>query len=143
MGVRRGTATPSKIYRGTVPVKKVMRGTVEVWSASDYPLLEHWGPVTTIMSFEPVHLSHTFTESGVFTVTATASSNALQWRVWLIGPWGSEVSSYGSQSEKQVEVPRMYCAAGDVVSVATNHGSPFAVGGAPGTTTGTLSIVKV
>ena len=33
MAVRRGTATPSKVYRGTVPVQKVMRGTVEVWSA--------------------------------------------------------------------------------------------------------------
>lgn len=142
MGVRRGTATPSKVFRGTVPVQKVMRGTVEVWSASDYPLLEYWGPVTTVQHFEPLHLSHTFTESGTFTVTATASSNALVWRVWLIGQWGSQVSSYGSQSEKQVEVTRTF-AAGDVISVTTNHGSPSQAGGAPGTTTGTLSIVKI
>ena len=42
MAVRRGTATPSKVFRGTVPVKKIMRGTVEVWSAGP-PL-----PVVTI-----------------------------------------------------------------------------------------------
>ena len=40
MAVRRGTATPSKVFRGTVPVKKVMRGTVEVWSAKPTVTIE-------------------------------------------------------------------------------------------------------
>ena len=67
MAVRRGSATPSKIYRGTIPVKKVMRGTVEVWSASIYPVSGTWAGNTTTAA-TPL-ATHTIAEDGVYNLT--------------------------------------------------------------------------
>ena len=73
MAVRRGTATPSKVYRGTVPVQKIMRGTIEVWSASHYPLNGAWGPVSIGVFQARTVFEHTITESGNFTLTAAGT----------------------------------------------------------------------
>lgn len=81
MAVRRGTATPTKIYRGTTPVKKVMRGTFEVWSATiavtpAAPTFLAAAPWYTL----PTQTGVTYTVSGTpghsQTVTVTATAQA-------------------------------------------------------------------
>lgn len=81
MGIRRGTATPTKIYRGTTPVKKVMRGTFEVWSASiavtpAAPTFLAASPWVTLPTVAGVSYSVSGTPGYSQTVTVTATAQA-------------------------------------------------------------------
>ena len=84
MAVRRGTATPSKVYRGTVPVQKIMRGTVEVWSSSPYPLTGTF-EIVNGAAFQPYEVfSHTVVEPGNFTGTVTRESGQVTVYTWTV-----------------------------------------------------------
>lgn len=84
MAVRRGTATPSKVYRGTVPVKKIMRGTVEVWSASPYPLTGTFEIVNGAAFNKHEVFSHTVVEPGDFTATVVIESGLASPYIWSL-----------------------------------------------------------
>ena len=97
MGVRRGTATPSKVYRGTVPVKKIMRGTVEVWSASIYPLSGTW--TGTVAPYAEGTATHTIVEAGNYTLTwEVNSTNGAFAEAQIRTPTGSSSGGYVNPS---------------------------------------------
>ena len=130
MAVRRGTATPSKIYRGTVPVQKIMRGTVEVWSSSLYPVSGEWGP--TVLNGESVMATHIIANAGNYTGTHTMlGGNALT--VCLIVINGTPLAS--ETGNPAIATVTGNLAAGDVVAFITVISSTR-------TLSGTWSIVK-
>lgn len=77
MAVRRGSATPSKIYRGTVPVSKIYRGNTLVWSAGPYPTAGSWSgtiPEIAATQAQKTWASHLLVESGTFAIAATVTA---------------------------------------------------------------------
>lgn len=94
MAVRRGTATPSKVFRGTVPVKKIYRGNTLVWSASIYPVSGNWGPVSVSFGYA-TYASHTTVESGTFTIVHTTSGTSSP---RIVGPWGTTSGTTTTQA---------------------------------------------
>ena len=99
MGIRRGAATPTKIYRGTTPVKKVMRGTIQVWADSPYPLS---GTVITGTSGATIVFNHTVVESGTFTVTATSTGGSSPWAELMILKDGALESRSGAAANPAI-----------------------------------------
>lgn len=131
MVVRRGGATPSKIYRGTIPVQKVMRGTVEVWSASPYPLSGEWQ--STLTTSAQTYATHIIAESGTYTVsqTVTGGGHLVQASLWGLGRYiNGDLGPPSNVSTTQV------FEAGDLIEFRAGAIVPS------GTASGTWSIVK-
>ena len=131
MGVRRGTATPSKVYRGTVPVKKIMRGTVEVWSASLYPLSGTWE--SALAAGAATFADHTIVDDGSYTITHAVTGGGQYVVASISGPWGTTNGNTGTSS---TVTTTQTLAAGDLIKFQSGALLPS------GTATGTWSIVK-
>lgn len=140
MAVRRGGATPSKVFRGTVPVQKIMRGTVEMWSASPYPLSGSWGPSAlpnNAANPGAVKDTHTIVEAGSYTLSHTVTGGGMYRFSTIRTPNGTKNSPMEAATTPPVTVTSTETlSAGALVEFISVAGSPS------GTATGTWSIVK-
>ena len=134
MAIRRGTATPTKVYRGTAVVQRIYRGAVQVWQAAPYPASGAWGP-TAITNTQTTYASHTFVEAGSFTVTHTAYGSNTDLRVRINWSGGFKVSTSADGTSSTISTTRTF-AIGDVVDFAAFHTS------GSGTVNGTWTITK-
>lgn len=135
MALRSGTTAIKKIMRGTIPVQRVYRGTVLAWQAAPYPTEGSWGP-RAVSTSSTTYGSHTFVESGTFTITHTAygGNPALRVRInWAAGAYA--LGSNYSGGSVTASTTRTF-AAGDVVDFAAFHTS------GSGTASGVWTITK-
>ena len=131
MAVRRGGATPSKVYRGTAPVKKIMRGTVEVWSSSPYPVSGTWqSPLTASAA---TYADHTIADDGSYTLTHTVTGGGQYTNAMIADPYGSTSGPLGPPSTATLT---RTLAAGDLIRFLAAALAPS------GTASGSWSIVK-